>query len=132
KQLGVWWLDDSQGGSPRFMPMPVRPAGQVILTRLHVRYSAESFPEDLAFQETQDQESFQARYVIRHPWAGSADACPAARNYLASLPGRRETEAATLADLTGWDLAIVLKQAGLNPDLRPEPWWRSLWHASQD
>ncbi len=132
RQLGVFWLDDSQGGVPRFLPMPPRPTAQVILTRLHVRYSADTFPEDLAFQETQDQESFQARYVIRHPWTGSVDACPAARDYFATLARRRETDAATLADLTGWDLGAVLKQAGLSPDVRPEPWWQRLWSASQN
>ena len=58
--------------------MPARGPVQVILTRLHVRYSAATFPEDLTFQQTQDQENFQARYVIRHPWTGSPDACTAA------------------------------------------------------
>jgi hypothetical protein len=132
-QLGVFWLNDySSGGTPRFRPMPPGPPAQVILTRLHVRYSAETFPEDLMFQQTQDQENFQARYVIRHPWTGSPEACTAARDYFASLTRRRETDAATLADLTGWDLASVLRQAGLNPGVRPEPWWRHLWSASQN
>ena len=70
KSLGVFWLDDENGGTPRFRPggfMPYQPMGgamPVTLTRLHVRYSAETFPEDLIFQETQDQENFQARYVM--------------------------------------------------------------------
>ena len=141
RQLGVFWLDDSsqtgpQGGALRMNPpifaMPSSSQVQVILTRLHVRYSAATFPEDLTFQQTQDQENFQARYVIRHPWTGSPDECSAAPNYFAELRHRHETDAATLADLTGWDLASVLKQVGLSPDDRPEPWWRQLWGAGQN
>jgi hypothetical protein len=104
---------------------------QVILTRLHVRYSAATFPEDLTFQQTQDQENFQARYVIRHPWTGSPDACAAAPGYLAELRRRHETDAVAIADLTGWDLASMLKQSGLSPEDRSEPWWRQLWNAGQ-
>ena len=103
---------------PIFPPPPGAPV-QVILTRLHVRYSAATFPEDLTFQQTQDQENFQARYVIRHPWTGSPDACAAASDYFAGLRHRHETDAVTLAGLTGWDLAGVLKQAGLDPAESP-------------
>jgi hypothetical protein len=156
RQLGVFWLDgNSQEGpqpgmsgvpgvpkapgvpespmmnQPIFPPPPGAPV-QVILTRLHVRYSAATFPEDLTFQQTQDQENFQARYVIRHPWTGSPDACAAASDYFAGLRHRHETDAVTLAGLTGWDLAGVLKQAGLDPADRPEPWWRQLWDAGQN
>ncbi|MDB5108677.1 MAG: hypothetical protein JWM69_1618, partial [Candidatus Binatus sp.] len=60
KSLGAFWLDE-QPGSPRFRPgamMMQSPqpfeAVPVTLTRLHVRYSADTFPEDLVFQETQD------------------------------------------------------------------------------
>ena len=67
--------------SRRIPPLPAPGPVQVILTRLHVRYSAATFPEDLTFQQTQDQENFQARYVIRHPWTGSPDACAAAPRY---------------------------------------------------
>ena len=50
----------------------------VMVTRLHVRYTAETFPEDLMFQETRP-ENFQARYVLRHPWKGRPTECPAAK-----------------------------------------------------
>jgi hypothetical protein len=149
RALGVFWLDDNsqgrlQGGlqppmpmggplmKPQIASMPARGPVQVILTRLHVRYSAATFPEDLIFQQTRDQENFQARYVIRHPWTGSPDACPAAPNYFAELRRRQQTDATTLADLTGWDLAGVLKQAGLDPEDRPAPWWRQLWDAGRN
>ncbi len=141
RQLGVFWLDnspqgDAQPGMPmmnqRIFPMPSQGPTQVILTRLHVRYSAATFPEDLAFQQTQDQEPFQARYVIRHPWAGSPDACAAAPAYFTDLRRRHEADAVTLADLTGWDLPSVLKEAGLNPEDRPQPWWQRLWATGQN
>ncbi len=69
RQAGVYWVGDDAargGGQP------------VMLTRLHLRYTRDSLPEDLVFQETQDRANFQARYVLRHPWAGSAEACEAA------------------------------------------------------
>jgi hypothetical protein len=56
-----------------------------MLTRLHLRYTRDSLPEDLVFQETQDRTNFQARYVLRHPWAGPVDACEAAKPYFASV-----------------------------------------------
>jgi hypothetical protein len=141
RALGVFWLDDNSPGRPQpgmpminqqILPIPAPTPMQVILTRLHVRYSAATFPEDLTFQQTQDQENFQARYVIRHPWAGSPDACAAAPAYFAELRRRHETDAATLADLTGWDLAGVLRQAGLSPEDRPQPWWQRLWGTGQN
>src|SRR5579863_7187812 len=67
RSLGVFWLDEQSGGVPRFrpggmmMPFP-QPGGgpmPVMLTRLHVRYSADTFPEDLVFQETERSENFQ-------------------------------------------------------------------------
>ena len=133
RSLGVFWLDDD-GGAPRFRPggmMPYRPMGggamPVMLTRLHVRYSADTFPEDLIFQETQDQEAFQARYVLHRAWDGSPTACEAAKNYFDELNQRRAHEAETLADLTGWNLADVIKKAGLKPESQPKTWWQGIW-----
>jgi len=134
KSLGVFWLDDEPGGTPRYRPggfMPYRPMGggamPVMLTRLHVRHSADTFPEDLNFQETQDQENFQARYVMHRAWDGSPTACEAAKNYFEELHKRRAHEAETLADLTGWNLEDVIKKAGLPPESQPKPWWQGIW-----
>jgi len=71
------------------------------VTRLHVRYDAAHFPEDLALMETHDRENFQARYVLHHPWRGSAS-CAAALDYRRALQGRFNDEAKNLATLTGW------------------------------
>ncbi len=54
------------------------------MTRLHVRYTAAQFPEDLVFQETNDRQNFQGRYIIRHPWQGDPKSMPGSPD----LPGR--------------------------------------------
>jgi hypothetical protein len=40
----------------------------VVLTRLHVRYTANTFPEDLMFTQTKDRQNWQTRYVVQHPY----------------------------------------------------------------
>ena len=77
RELGVFWLEAARAPTaPR--TADVQPAAQnVFVTRLHVRYDRDHFPEDLVFQETGDRTNFQGRYVLRHPWTG--DARPARR-----------------------------------------------------
>src|SRR5262249_47340834 len=103
-ELGARWL----GGDD----VPMYQSAYV--TRLHVRYDAAHFPEDLAFMETQDRESFQGRYVLRHPWRGSAS-CSRGEEYRQSLPIRFRQEAKNLANVTGWkvsDIEARMKQTG--------------------
>ena len=38
-----------------------------------------------------------------------------------------QKEAQNLTDLTGWDLEMTIKKAGLNPSAKPSPWWHGLW-----
>lgn len=110
KTAGVRWVQPN--GSRR--PPGTRPvpdgAQPVMLTRLHVRYTPETFPEDLVFQETSDRQNFQTRYVLNNPWKGSPDACPAARDYFRELAHRQEREAQSLANLTGWDINDIRKR----------------------
>ncbi len=125
RSLGVFWLDSSNvkpGG--RIMPQ----AQNVFLTRLHVRYDAAHFPEDLSFQETSDRNNFQARYILRHPWTGT-DECPAATTYRRQLRERYEREAQTLATLTGWDIAKIRRAMNLAalPDGEDRKWYQRLW-----
>jgi len=82
------------------------------VTRLHVRYDASSFPEDIAFLETSDRENFQARYVLHHPREGGS--CPAAKDYRAALPARFKKEAENLAGLTGWPKQDIEKRMAAN------------------
>jgi hypothetical protein len=97
-ELGARWIgDDGDTAFRGRMPQ----SANVFVTRLHVRYDATSFPEDLTFIETKDRQNFQGRYVLRHPWRGKAS-CDAAKSYTAALPARFKREAVTLAHLTGW------------------------------
>jgi hypothetical protein len=133
RNLGVFWLGESpQPFTPgQGRPTIIRPRPQdVFLTRLHVRYDAAHFPEDLVFQETADRSNFQGRYVLRHEWKGEVGACEAARRYVASLPQRREGEAQSLASLTGWSISEIRKAMGsgnVAPSPAPASWWQRIW-----
>ena len=118
RRLGVFWND----GDPR------SGAANVFLTRLHVRYDAAHFPEDLVFQETGDRGNFQGRYVLRHAFTGDAT-CSAANDYRRSVVERHARESEQLASLTGWDLAEIRKKNGLGtgPTHQPAAWWERLW-----
>lgn len=89
------------------------------VTRLHARYDAESFPDDLKLQETGDREPFQGRYVIRHPYKGPAD-CPQGRTYHEQVRERQQTEVENLAELTGWtEDDIWQRMDWVPPERRP-------------
>jgi hypothetical protein len=105
-------------------------SGSVFITRLHVRYTREKFPEDLLFQETSDRRSFQGRYVLRRPYRGEIN-CSAAAGYRETVRRRQEEEARTLAKLTGWNIEKIRGRIDfLKPDL--SPWWRRLWRSTLD
>ncbi|MEO0469836.1 MAG: DUF2330 domain-containing protein, partial [Bacteroidota bacterium] len=89
KQAGVFWLTNN-------------PTDKVFMTRLHVRYNRENFPQDLSFQITPNTARFQGRYVMRFAAQGDFS-CPKGRDYLRELRKRREKEVETLASLTGWN-----------------------------
>ncbi len=110
RQLGVDWLKGEDAARPG--------TDEIYLTRLHVRYDAEHFPEDLIFQETRDRENFQGRYVLRHAWTGQAD-CDAARDYLKALPKRRDEWNRNLAKLTGWPIGQIRERAAAFPEKKP-------------
>jgi len=103
-ELGTDWTGSEAAGSGR-----VAAVGGVFVTRLHVRYDAAHFPEDLALMETHDRTSFQARYVLRHPWKGNA-ACRQADEYRNALQERFKGEATNLATLTGWPVEEITQR----------------------
>jgi hypothetical protein len=117
RKLGVFWLDtDSNTGS------------NVFLTRLHVRYDREHFPEDLVFQETGDQRQFQARYVLHHP--AKTGQCDAAIAYRRELHQREEREAQNVAELTGWNVNDMRRKMHLDTaSVTPaeKKWWEKIW-----
>jgi hypothetical protein len=97
-ELGARWV----GTADDTPYLPGRFGGtNAYVTRLHVRYDAAHFPEDLALMETHDRENFQARYVLRHPWRGAAS-CTHGIEYRNALQQRFKDEAKNLASLTGW------------------------------
>ena len=125
--LGVFWMGEPTPASMR--PPNISGARDVFVTRMHIRYDAERFPEDLVLQETADRTNFQGRYVLRHPWTGN-DECPATEEYRRELTQRHEQEAQQLADLTGWDIADIRTQMNLRgtiPNGGGKAWWKQLW-----
>ena len=122
RKAGVFWVggDDVQV-SPSAQPAPgtsrtpVRPtppmgggAQPVMLTRLHVRYTANTFPEDLMFTQTKDRQNWQTRYVIQNPYAGSVAACSetVAKNDCEAMCRTKVPEVsreATLRAKDGWE-----------------------------
>lgn len=64
-QAGVFWLDGDDGSG----------AQNALLTRMHVRYTPKTFPEDLMFVQTSDRQNWQTRYVVQNPFEGSVQQC---------------------------------------------------------
>lgn len=98
KDAGVFWVssgyNNGWGGADY--------QGKLHITRLHVKYDRENFPQDLFFQNTPNKQSFQGRYVMNHP-VQEAVTCHEAENYYLEVLDRRENEMENLAYLTGWD-----------------------------
>ncbi|WP_414566713.1 MULTISPECIES: DUF2330 domain-containing protein [unclassified Anabaena] len=129
KQAGVFWLDDNSANipnSPNFRrPFPT---SNVFITRLHIRYTRDKFPEDPIFQETSNRQSFQGRYVLQHPFTGEMN-CQSGREYQRSLPKRFEQEAQTLAKLTNWNIQDIRQKMKLSVGNLTNSWWQNflLW-----
>lgn len=138
RQAGVFWISPETGNN-------------VFVTRLHVRYSRDRFPEDLFFTETGSRQFFQGRYVMHHPFTKGANCIqrlsadyPEETNYieeiydpetlqyiqeshrdyvLRELPQRFEQESRNLARLTGWDLDTIRHRISAEvPQPTPSIW----------
>ena len=164
RELGVFWLDGASQpgemplrqplGSRRPIPSPpITGPVDAFVTRLHVRYDAVHFPEDLLLKTTGNRDNFQGRYVLQRAFSGEAD-CPEARRYFTEeLPQRREQEVQALARLTGWRVADLRRKLPRVPEYRARtddgarpvtspgasakppastneaaPWWRRIWN----
>jgi len=123
RTLGALWITTQGPDAP----------GSAVLTRLHLRYDKDHFPEDLAFQVTADRENWQARYVLHHPYAGT-DECPQLAAYRRTVWDRRKKEAENYCDLTGARLEDVRQRMGVAADwsttAESATWWERLWGAS--
>ncbi|MGJ5631256.1 DUF2330 domain-containing protein [Nostoc sp. CALU 1950] len=126
KQAGVFWLDDNSASNVPVSPNFRRPfpRSNVFISRLHVRYTRDKFPEDLIFQQTANSESFQGRYVLQHPFQGELK-CQAGREYKQSLPKRFEQEAQTLAKLTNWKIQDIRNKMKLSVGNLRYSWWEN-------
>jgi hypothetical protein len=138
QELGVFWLSQNNGfQKPQPRGRRIMPQAQdVFVTRLHVRYDAKSFPEDLKFKTTGNKQNFQGRYVLRHAFEGEMK-CEAAAEYKKMVNERKEKEVKTLANLTGWDRSKIwsdIEAAGVGTkydikvdDDRGPTWWKDIW-----
>ena len=137
RNLGAFWVEPEEkkkngDASPRGRFVPQPPPPQVYVTRMHVRYDGERFPEDLRFQETSNNSNFQSRYVLRHAWEGE-EKCEAVQNYRDALQRRRHEEAQNLARLTGRDVNDIRQKMaqtykGFDPKAGDDrPWYEKLW-----
>ena len=133
RSLGVFWMNDTPADFGRGRPQIAPPTGgarNAFVTRMHVRYDAQHFPDDLVLQETSDRNNFQARYVLRHEWKGDDSSCSANEDYRREVLRRQEQEARQLAELTGWKLADIRGQMNLRSADAGDggaKWWQKLW-----
>jgi hypothetical protein len=122
KSLGVWWIGQGDGYHGYG-------AQNAFVTRLHVRYDRERFPEDLVFQTTSDRQNFQGRYVMQNAFKGPME-CEAAGPYRKQVWERQQKEAQTLAELTGWKIDVIKQKMNLAdapPDGKGGKWYDKLW-----
>lgn len=112
RKAGVFWLMPNQREN-------------VFISRIHLRYTRDRFPDDLMFQETSNRQFFQGRYVLRHPFSGDLD-CPAGQEYQRILSERMEREAQTLAKLTGWKLQEIRTKMNF-PQSQGSNWWETVF-----
>ncbi len=123
KQAGVFWLDNNNSDRPVSPSFRSRfPSSSVFITRLHVRYTRNKFPEDLMFQATSQRDSFQGRYILQHPFTGNLQ-CSEGRKYKSSLNQRFEKEAETLARLTNWNIQNIRQKMKLSVANLSTSWW---------
>jgi hypothetical protein len=127
QELGVFWQGEIANRDSKSQ------ARDVFVTRLHVRYTADTFSNDFQFRETNDRSNFQGRYILRHPWKGERSQCEAAKQYFASLLQRFEAEAQNLASLTGWEVHTIREKMvsnGQSFEGKPSgqlKWYQKLW-----
>ena len=126
KQAGVFWLDREVNVTwlDRLLNKKPHPNNKsVFITRLHIRYTRDKFPEDLVFQSTNNHQSFQGRYIIRHPYTKEIGiTCKdwvqepekkeqwlniATKDYQNRLAKKQDQEIQNLANLTGWNIEDI-------------------------
>ncbi|MFK7969004.1 MAG: DUF2330 domain-containing protein [Bacteroidia bacterium] len=92
REAGAFWLEKYEGWGDEY-------SGDLHMTRIHVRYDREHFPQDLLFQVTPNKTQFQSRYVLQRPEIYGAN-CEAGYKYLKEVKARRAKEIANYTELT--------------------------------
>jgi hypothetical protein len=118
-QSGVWWLQRDWNNYDDESQYDAQRSDHVFFTRMHIRYNRDAFPQDLMFEETANNENYQARYIITHPAKGDFS-CEAGKKYLHLLKERRKEELQMLTTLTGknysdWDV-VSSDEENTTPD----------------
>jgi hypothetical protein len=87
RKAGVFWVGgdaeenfkvmNAPSGAVLKRSVPILDGGAqpVVLTRMHVRYTANTFPEDLMFTQTKDRQNWQTRYVVQNPYESAVAQC---------------------------------------------------------
>lgn len=99
--LGCPWTE--------YLPSRQGASTEAFLTRLHVRYNARTFPEDLQFQFTGDRKPFRGDFTMQTPFRPAQD-CAALKTYLPEIKKRWEDEVDQFHKLTGKPKAEIWKQ----------------------
>lgn len=124
RSLGVYWAKENP---PRKGGDSVARDQDVFVTRLHTRYTNSTLAKDLQFRETDDRNTFQSRYVIRHPFEGKSD-CPRYDAYRQELAKSKEKQAAALASLTNWPDEKIRQKMSLTIEPgRDADWIDRVW-----
>jgi hypothetical protein len=138
RKLGVFWLkSDEDLKNQRFKGgfLPFEPKGFV--TRLHVRYNKETFPEDLTLQKTSNEENYQVRIVMNHPFDASKrklkikhkECSSQMVQYQKHLSKRRGEERENLKKYAGWgdEKTKDLFQGLKIEEETKKSWYEDLW-----
>ncbi|MFG5383686.1 DUF2330 domain-containing protein [Yoonia sp. R2-816] len=91
RDLGAVWVKSAKSN----------PSEDVFVTRLHIQYDRDEFPEDLMFRVTDDNSNFQGRYIMNQPFEGELT-CEAGQAYLARKRDEIRADALALRELTNW------------------------------
>ncbi|MEM7179840.1 MAG: DUF2330 domain-containing protein [Spirochaetota bacterium] len=118
RSLGVYWMN-----APDFGIQP-----EAYVTRLHIRYTKESFPEDLMLQETSDTQTVVTSYKITKPWSGK-NTCSAMSTYQSKVKSRQKQAMANLQNLTGSSEINFTSPSRQTPNKNTgEKWWKKIWN----
>jgi hypothetical protein len=94
--------------------------GQTFITRLHLRYNRDRFPEDLVFQETSNQGLFQSRYNLHQTYRQEVRCGTEHRErYQRIIRDRQRRQADNAVRLTGRRRREIEAQMVLNSNRTP-------------